>query len=50
MFHAFLDNIRYIAIELNGSTQYGTRDHVPCDMDKWREPRARFLPAGGSSV
>jgi len=21
---------------------YDTRDDVPCDMDKWRETRARF--------
>ena len=42
MIHAFLDNIRYITIELNGLTLYDTRDDVPCDMDKWRETRARF--------
>jgi hypothetical protein len=48
--HAFLDNIRYITIELNGLTLYDTRDDVPCDMDKWRETRARFPPAGRSSV
>ena len=41
MIHAFLDNIRYITIELNGLTLYDTRDEVPCDMDKWRETRAR---------
>ena len=40
--HAFLDNIRYITIELNGLTLYDTRDDVPCDMDKWRETRAWF--------
>ena len=50
MIHAFLDNIRYITIELNGLIRYGARDDVPCDMDKWRETRARFLPAGRSSV
>lgn len=42
MIHAFLDNIRYITIELNGLIQYDTRDAVPCGMDKWRETRARF--------
>jgi len=42
MIHAFLDNIRYITIELNGLILYDTRDDVPCDMDKWRETRARF--------
>lgn len=42
MIHAFLDNIRYITIELNGLTLYDTRDDVPCDMDKWRETRAGF--------
>jgi hypothetical protein len=30
MTHAFLDNIRYITIELNGSTQDDTPDDVPC--------------------
>ena len=47
MIHAFLDNIRYITIELNGLILYDTRDDVPCDMDKWRETRARF-PVGFS--
>ena len=42
MIHAFLDNIRYITIELNGLILYDTRDDVPCDIDKWRETRARF--------
>jgi len=42
MIHAFLDNIRCITIELNGLTLCETRDDVPCDMDKWRETRARF--------
>ncbi|MCW2660007.1 MAG: hypothetical protein JWP83_1159 [Mycobacterium sp.] len=42
MIHAFLDNIRYITIELNGLILYDTRDAVPCGMDKWRETRARF--------
>ncbi|MGO9929054.1 MAG: hypothetical protein ACLPLP_23855 [Mycobacterium sp.] len=42
MIHAFLNNIRYITIELNGLILYDTRDDVPCDMDKWRETRARF--------
>ena len=42
MIHAFLDNIRYITVELNGLTLYGTRDDVPLDMNKWRETRARF--------
>ena len=42
MIHAFLDNIRYITVELNGLTLHDTRDDVPCDMDKWRETRARF--------
>jgi hypothetical protein len=42
MIHAFLDNIRYITTELNGSTQYDTRDDLLCNMDKWRETRARF--------
>jgi hypothetical protein len=50
MIHAFLDNIRYITIELNGSSQHDTRDDVPCDMDKWRETRARFPAAGRSSL
>jgi hypothetical protein len=36
MIHAFLDNIRYITIELNGLILYGTRDDVPCEMDKSR--------------
>ena len=47
MIHAFLDNIRYITIELNGLTLYDTRDDVPCDMDKWRETRARFPARAG---
>jgi len=42
MIHAFPDNICYITIELNGSTQYDTRDDVPCDLDTWRETCARF--------
>src|ERR1700751_6005683 len=42
MIHAFLDNIRYITIELNGLTVYDPRDDVRCDMDKWRETRTRF--------
>jgi hypothetical protein len=50
MIHAFLDNIRYITIELNGLTLYDIRDDVPCDMDKWRETRARFPAPGRSSV
>ena len=36
MIHAFLDNIRYVTIELNGLILYGTRDDVPCEMDKSR--------------
>jgi hypothetical protein len=40
MIHALLDNIRCVTIELNGSTLYDTRDHLPCDIDKW-ETRAR---------
>ena len=47
MIHAFLDNIRYITIELNGLIVYDTGDDVPCDMDKWLETRARF-PVGFS--
>jgi hypothetical protein len=39
MIHAFLDNIRYITIELNGLILYDARDDVPRDMDKWRETR-----------
>ena len=42
MICAFLDNIRYITIELNGLTLHDTHDDVPCDLDKWRETRARF--------
>ena len=45
MIHAFLDNIRYITIELNGSILNDIRDDVPCDMEGWRETRARF-PVG----
>ena len=41
MIHAFLDNIRYITIELNGSILNDIRDDVPCDMEGWRETRAR---------
>ena len=47
MIHAFLSNIRYITIELNGVILYDTRDNVPCNMDDWRETRARF-PVGSS--
>ena len=47
MIHAFLYNIRYITIELNGLILYDTRDNVPCNMDDWRETRARF-PVGSS--
>jgi hypothetical protein len=36
MIHAFLDNIRYITIELNGLILYGARDDVPREMDKSR--------------
>jgi hypothetical protein len=36
MIHAFLDNIRYITIELNCSIPYGTRDDVPREMDTSR--------------
>jgi hypothetical protein len=33
MFHAFLDNIRYTTLELNGSIQYVIRDTVYYDMN-----------------
>jgi hypothetical protein len=39
MIHAFLDNIRYITIELNGLILHDARDDVPRDMDKWRKTR-----------
>ena len=50
MIHAFLDNIRYITIELNGSILYDTRDDVPCDMDRGGRLAPGSLPAGRSSV
>jgi hypothetical protein len=49
MIHAFLDNIRYITIELNGLILYDTRDDLPCDMDKWRKTRAR-LPEFAAAI
>jgi hypothetical protein len=57
MIHTFLDNIRYITIELNGLVLYDTRDEVPCDMEMWRETRPgsgilhpRFGRSGPSSA
>jgi hypothetical protein len=54
MIHAFLDNVRYITIELNGSTQYDTRDDVPCPLagrphQKTRHMRVSKLRIGSTN-
>jgi hypothetical protein len=46
MIHAFLDEIRYITIELNGCTPYDTCDEVPCHHGSRSWTRRRF--DGGS--
>jgi hypothetical protein len=43
MIHAFLDNIRYITIELNGLILYGARDDVRA---RWTSRAAGIISCG----